>query len=218
MQLQEAVIVYLFLVISLSLHGWAQAWWATQRGDQTARMDGRLTLNPVAHWDPLGMAFFPILLLGLHVMAGQGAGLIFGWCRPPSMDTSQFNKPARDEILSSLAGPFSNLLVCFAVSFVSGFLLPWVPRLDELVVPVLLVNLSLFVLHILPIPPLAGGPMLRHLARMSDEAYLNLSRWGFLIFIVVVNVPPTRRILYGLLFMLYNLCARLQEFTLSIVT
>ena len=102
---QQEIVIKIFqfaiLVFALSLHESAHAWMASRLGDQTARMLGRVTLNPIKHIDPIGTILIPLVMLFLP---GYGRFLI-GWARPTPVNTRNFKRVTRDDILTTLAGP-----------------------------------------------------------------------------------------------------------------
>src|ERR1700741_391583 len=108
--MSEQVVLKIFqfvvLLFALSLHEAAHAWMASRLGDQTARMLGRVTLNPIKHIDPVGTILIPLAMLFLP---GSGR-FLFGWARPTPVNTRNFKRIVRDDILTTLAGPGSNLV------------------------------------------------------------------------------------------------------------
>ena len=188
MQLQFLVGVFEFvlLIFSLSFHECAHAWMASRLGDQTARLQGRVTLNPMYHMDLVGTLLFPALaIFGPMIGIGMFAGLLIGWAKPTPVITRNFRKIVRDDNLTTLAGPFSNaliVLVAFIVLTVismvapaghklvlgtfEGGLQPGASGLQAFVLIAILaieVNLSLFVFNLLPIPPLDGSRIVRNM-------------------------------------------------------
>ena len=172
------VFEFVLLIFSLSFHECAHAWMASRLGDQTARLQGRITLNPMYHIDPIGTLLIPALAIFGHF------GFLIGWAKPTPVITRNFKHIKRDDNLVTLAGPFSNLLlvgiaftilavVCIAVpggrALVHanlGGVLAFEGGLQPLVLLALLaieVNLCLFFFNLLPIPPLDGSRVLRNM-------------------------------------------------------
>lgn len=190
-KLREGLIFYIVLVASLCIHEWAHAFTADKLGDDTPRLQGRVTLNPLAHMDLFGSVIFP--LLSIFVFPG---GLLFGWGRPVMINPSNFTPHrARGEILTTLAGPLSNLLLALIAAVAGGFAVRADPRTFELVQVMLGLNVALAVFNLIPLPPLDGGQLLRHAVGMSEETFFAISRWGFLILLVAFSLQPVRMIL-----------------------
>jgi Zn-dependent protease len=172
--------LFVILILSLSVHEAAQAWTADRLGDPTARVLGRLTLNPLAHIDWIGTVLFPLIamLSGLPLL---------GWAKPVPVNTSRLGAPRRDFALVAIAGPISNLLIATAAALV---LAAWSgvdggmtrsPVSMTLAMAVQL-NVLLAVFNLLPIPPLDGGNVLagfvpEQFARVIDQ----IRPYGFLI-------------------------------------
>lgn len=154
------------ILIAVAVHEWAHAYAAWKLGDPTAKYDGRLTLNPIAHLDPIGTVLF--------VMVG------FGWGRPVPVDPRYFKKPVRDEAIVAFAGPLSNLILVFLafglaiaigqkaqVLAVTGALIApnnqpiLITFLAELLGDLIHINLVLMAFNLLPVPPLDGSKIIR---------------------------------------------------------
>lgn len=185
---QQQIVLKIFefaiLVFSLSLHEAAHAWMASRLGDQTARMLGRVTLNPIKHIDPVGTVLIPLAMLFLP---GFGRFLI-GWAKPTPVTTRNFANIRRDDILTTLAGPASNLLAALgATAFlmvlvhvsptgaqavrqvVTGMVDPAFMAASP-IFPMALIfylaiwlNLMLTFFNLLPLPPLDGSHLVRQL-------------------------------------------------------
>ncbi|MGA8728684.1 MAG: site-2 protease family protein, partial [Terracidiphilus sp.] len=110
-----AVFEFVLLIFSLSFHECAHAWTASLLGDQTARLEGRVTLNPMYHVDPIGTLLFPaIMIFGPLFGLSMFGGMLVGWAKPTPVITRNLRKIVRDENLVTLAGPASNLLLVIA--------------------------------------------------------------------------------------------------------
>ena len=170
------VISLLVLIFSLSVHEAAHAWSASQLGDDTAKRLGRVTLNPIAHTDPIGTLLLPIVAMA------SGAPLI-GWAKPTPVNTRNLRHPGRDHILVLAAGPVSNLLIAMtAAAAMRAGAMGRGNLLDDLVYDAVTLNVLLAVFNMLPIPPLDGGQIVMGLLPRTVAAQLGfLYQYGFLI-------------------------------------
>jgi Zn-dependent protease len=169
------VISLLVLIFSLSVHEAAHAWSASQLGDDTAKRLGRVTLNPIAHTDPIGTLLLPL------IAKLSGAPLI-GWAKPTPVNTRNLRQPRRDHILVTAAGPASNLLIAFAAAAVMRAGISGGDWLGLLVFEALTLNVLLAVFNMVPIPPLDGGQILMALLPPRVAVQLGfLYQYGFLI-------------------------------------
>ena len=201
----QVFISFIVLLFSLTVHEMAHAWTADRLGDPTARLLGRVSLNPIVHADPIGTVLFPLIALV------SGAPLI-GWAKPVPVSSARLGNPRRDFILVAAAGPASNLLMAFAAAGVLS-VLPISPQtLGEanISVPVATIlsqgmrlNVLLAVFNLIPIPPLDGGNVLAGLLPYRLAASFNRLRpYGFLLLYALIFsggfnylvIPPYRLI------------------------
>ena len=205
-----AVFKFVLLIFSLSVHECAHAWTASYLGDQTARMQGRVTLNPAYHVDPIGTLLFPgLAIFGPFLGFNFFSGLLVGWAKPTPVITRNFQKIVRDDNLTTLAGPASNLLIAFvaflllavislasptghtlAVStFEGGMAIALPTGLEALVLLAALaikINFSLFFFNLLPIPPLDGSRLVRNLLPYNAvQVYDRIPIWLSWLFMIV---------------------------------
>jgi len=143
------------LLFAITLHEAAHAWTAWKLGDNTAKMMGRASFNPMIHIDPFGTVILPLILLI------SGSGFMFGYAKPVPVNFNQLNNPRRDGVLVALAGPGANifLLIMAALflnlmSLVPEFASEW---LGQNLINMIIINSILAVFNMLPIPPLDGG-------------------------------------------------------------
>lgn len=158
----QVFIAFIVLLFSLTVHETAHAWTADRLGDPTARLLGRVSLNPVVHADPIGTVLFPILSL-------VGGIPLIGWAKPVPVNLGRLRRGRTDYVLVAAAGPASNLLIAVAASAVMA-LVPWESLLTgsrDVAMPLftllsraLTLNVLLAVFNMLPIPPLDGGNVL----------------------------------------------------------
>ena len=179
----EALPVYLalfaILLASLSVHEAAHAWAADRLGDPTARLLGRLTLNPVAHIDPIGT----LLLPGVAILTGLP---IIGWAKPVPVNLHQLRHPRRDFMYIAAAGPASNLVQAGMLAGVAWLMYPG--GLERSLVAQLIgcgvqINVLLALFNLIPVPPLDGGNVIGGLLpeRVADTYDRLVRPWGFLI-------------------------------------
>jgi Zn-dependent protease len=167
------------ILIAFTVHELCHAAAALALGDDTAKKDGRITLNPIKHIDPFG--FLLLLLAG------------FGWAKPVVFDREKLSKPVRDEILISLAGPASNLALAFLGALVlRGGISAADPStypetLVEVVLTFMAINVGLAVFNLLPIPPLDGSHLYTSvLAEKSARVASFVARYGSMVLIGVI--------------------------------
>jgi Zn-dependent protease len=170
-------------VFAICVHESAHAWTANRCGDPTARMLGRISLNPIKHVDPIGTVLVP--LLGML----SGIGFI-GWAKPTPVDPHNLRHPVRDDILTSVAGPASNILLGI-LAVVGLFVVSRVPGQgpNSIGQPIALlcwafiqVNILLAAFNLIPIPPLDGSHVVRHmLPEPSRRIYDMIGYFGILL-------------------------------------
>ena len=201
--LMSSILFYLSLLFSLCVHEAAHAAMGTWCGDDTARLQGRLTLNPLAHIDLLGTVILP----GFLILSGSG--FLFGWAKPVPFNPSRLNNIRRDPVLIAIAGPASNLLLAFLFISVTRLLsitigLGSLPSgLLEFLFMTILLNFILVVFNLIPVPPLDGHYVLDYFLPPGGQRILRqIGPFGIIIAIIVarplfgVVVPVLREFIY----------------------
>lgn len=193
--IQRIVVWILPVIFAITVHETAHGWAAKKYGDNTAKMLGRLTLNPLKHIDPIGTVILPgILLL-------TGTGFIFGWAKPVPVDARNFKNPRHDMAIVALAGPVSNLLMAVGWALVArlGVLI----NVEFVTMPMIYwgiagisINLVLALINLIPIPPLDGSRVVSGiLPHRWAWQYNKLERYGFLILLLMLYTGALNTIL-----------------------
>lgn len=186
-QLVDGLIMYLGLLVLLTFHEFGHAWMAMRCGDDTARQQGRVSLNPLVHIDLIGTVILPLLMV---LIPGAGRFLI-GWAKPVPVNPNNFRRPKVDDILVTLAGPWMNLLLAVVLmALVRVGIMVQSASMVEICLRMANLSLLLCFFNLLPIPPLDGSQVVRSLSGMSHEAYNQIARYGFIILIVVLQIGP----------------------------
>jgi Zn-dependent protease len=189
--LHTALLQLIMIVVSLSLHEWGHAAMADRLGDDTPRLQGRVTLYPPAHIDPIGTLLIPFLCaLGLFGNFG-----VIGWAKPVYINPDNFKNRKRDSAWVTIAGPAMNFVIALLATFAAVAARHYVPVAVPFLHSLIGMNVLLIVFNLLPIPPLDGSKFLMYWFGMSEEAYAAFSRWGWLLLMVLINVPQFRVLL-----------------------
>jgi len=195
------------MLFAITLHEVAHGWVASWFGDQTARLSGRLSLNPIKHIDPIGTVVVPLLMLAV-------TNFIFGWAKPVPVDPRNLRHPRRDMAFVALAGPCSNLLMAFFWGFITkmGVILEangnsWLGiPLSEMGSAGIMINVVLAVLNLVPLPPLDGGRILGSLLppRVAYQ-FSMIEPYIFLILIFLIISGILNSVLSPCVFLLVNI-------------
>lgn len=195
--IEDLPVIILTMLVAFSVHEFAHAWTAWKFGDDTAYREGRVTLNPMAHLDWIGMLF---LLIGG-----------FGWAKPVPVRRSRFKNPRLMSILVSAAGPISNLLLAFLLLFVMD-LLSVINVVHSISDPMIIfirywitINLTLLLFNLIPIPPLDGYRILEEFLPIRIRIKIQeMAQWTTFLFLLIIFIPPLRSVTIGPLLELSN--------------
>ncbi|MBN1272823.1 MAG: site-2 protease family protein [Candidatus Aminicenantes bacterium] len=201
MNILNAVISIFVVLFAITIHEASHGWAAFKMGDPTAYHQGRVTLNPIAHIDPLGTIILPLILVIMNAPP-------FGWAKPVPVNPLNLKNPRRDNLIISAAGPASNILVAFCSLLVIQVLKQVDPALfyrpkTSLITGLFLVfyyltliNVILAAFNLIPIPPLDGsGILLGLISPEAAEKYESLRPYGFLIIMLLLFTGILNRLL-----------------------
>lgn len=188
----EGIFFIVILLFSVVLHELAHGFVAQSLGDPTAKQEGRLTLNPISHIDPVGSVLLPFLMY-VFSSAAAGRGIIFGWAKPVPVNPSYFRNPRLGMFAVALAGPLSNLAIALLFALLIRFGVRYLPDLTQLYgmfISIARINIVLAVFNLLPIPPLDGSHVLfGFLPSSFDRIRAFFTAYGFFILLFILFSP-----------------------------
>ena len=192
----EGLAAFLCTIVIITFHEFGHAWAALRCGDDTASLQGRVTLNPAAHIDVVGTIILPLIAVALSVTGSPLGGFIIGWGKPVPVNLANLSRPRIDDILISLAGPAMNVVVALLailIARLSSFTHAEV--LIDACKQMAIISMFLCFFNLLPIPPLDGSHVVKNIIGMSHETYWRLSQFGFFLVILAVQIQPVQEIL-----------------------
>ena len=202
---------FLLVIPALTLHEWAHAWMANKLGDPTARMMGRISINPIRHIDPIGTVLVPIGLLAVTTMAGMP--FTFGWAKPVPFNPRYLKNPKRDTALVGIAGPAMNVILAAVSAFIllvmrfaapnalftfsaeQANLITGLTPIGVVLAFFCYINLILCFFNLLPIPPFDGSRIVQKFLKGDlRHWYGQLEQYGMFIILGLIFIP---RMLFG---------------------
>lgn len=193
-QIREGGILYILLLIAITMHEYGHALFADKLGDKLPRAEGRVTINPMAHIDTMGTVILPILTIALSM--GSGFPMVFGWGKPVNVMLADPKTRARIDILSTMGGVSMNLVIALVSAILLAiFEILAMPDFSQIALTSIYLNCVLFVINMIPVPPLDGSVFLKYFSKISAETYYTIARWGIVILIALINIPFTSRII-----------------------
>ena len=193
--LPAVIVVAIMLLVGLPVHEFSHALAAYRLGDGTAKLFGRLTLNPIAHFDPVGGTLLALTFIG---SAATGTPFGFGWAKPTPINPLNLEGGRRGEAIVAAAGPLSNLILATAGAIPLRYMLANPQLIDQfdVVANVLYffvqINLLLMIFNFIPIPPLDGSKVMFAFMDRRTEYQIRpiLEQYGFILLIAILFFPP----------------------------
>ena len=193
--LPAVIVVAIMLLVGLPVHEFSHALAAYRLGDGTAKLFGRLTLNPVAHFDQVGGVLLALTFIG---SAASGTIFGFGWAKPTPVNPMNLQYGRRGEAIVAAAGPISNLVLAAAAAIPFRFLIAnpelyfQLPLLVDILSFFIQINIVLMVFNFIPVPPLDGSKVMFAFMDRRTEYQVRpiLEQYGFIILIVLFFLPP----------------------------
>ncbi len=192
----EFLEILLILFPSIILHEYAHGWAAWRLGDPTAKLAGRLTLNPLKHIDPFGTIILPAILLLMRAMGYSS--FILGWAKPVPVNFLKLRHPRRDTMLVGAAGPAVNIIL--AIFFAFLFRMHVSSSLNEVLELAIAINLLLALFNLIPIPPLDGSRLVAGLLpNRLAYWYSRLEGYGIFIVMILLYLGVLRRFIFPMM-------------------
>lgn len=195
-QIRWALLTFVALILCISLHEFGHAWMANRRGDPLPRLQGRVTIDPRAHIDPLGTLLIPGIMILAPAFFGAMPFAIFGWGKPVQISLMNPKTRKQDDIFITLAGPGMNFILALASAIVLGVLGRILISPDTSLQPIaeffgmfLMLNIVLMIFNLIPFPPLDGSRLMFYAIKMREDTYNKIARNAWWIMLLAINLP-----------------------------
>jgi Zn-dependent protease len=212
--ISAVIVVAIMLLVGLPVHEFSHALAAFRLGDGTAKLFGRLTLNPLAHFDPVGGSLLALTFIG---SAATGTPIGFGWAKPTPVNPLNLEGGRRGEAIVAAAGPISNLILAIAGAIPLRFMFANPHLISQFTVVAMVldlfvrINILLMIFNLIPIPPLDGSKVLFAFLDRRTEYQIRpiLEQYGFFILFALLFLPPGNsiggRIIFPIMDAVYGL-------------
>ncbi len=198
MEIQHIISLVIILVLSAAFHEYMHGFVADSLGDPTAKLAGRLTLNPIVHMDLFGSFILPFLLIV------SGAGFVFGWAKPVPYNPYNLRDQKYGSAKVALAGPMANFILAFILALAWRFIPIEAEGFNFFMSSAIYINLLLMVFNLIPIPPLDGSKILAaFLPADLANRYLSFERYGF--FLILIFIFFAFQLILPIVYILFNL-------------
>ena len=192
------IFIYITIVLSAVFHEYAHGWAAYQLGDSTAKDEGRLTLNPLVHLDPIGTVILPLFLLFT-------SGMFLGWAKPVPYNPYNLRDLKHGTLKVAIAGPGANLLIALVFGLILRFFLPIISNYS-MILPsylgfIVYVNLFLALFYLLPFPPLDGSKIFADLFPNQWKYFMRLGMMGIFLalFVAFFILSPVANFIFRII-------------------
>ncbi|HEX7654840.1 MAG TPA: site-2 protease family protein, partial [Verrucomicrobiae bacterium] len=186
---------YISLVILLTFHEFGHAWMAMKCGDDTAKLQGRVSLNPLVHMELIGTVVLPLMMM---ILPGSYSRFMIGWAKPVPVNISNLKNRNWDDIWITMAGPAMNLFLAVAiVALIKALEIFHIEQGLEYAWNAAYMSLLLCFFNLIPIPPLDGSHLMRKIVGMSHETYAQIAQYGLFLVILFLQIPGVRQFLNG---------------------
>ena len=196
-EILDGLLMYAGLLVLLTFHEVGHAWMAWRCGDDTAKLQGRISLNPLVHIDPIGTVLMPLLMIYLAASSHSELGrFLIGWAKPVPVNPDKLRNGRTSDTLVAMAGPWMNVVLAVVLMMLAR--VGWMVHSDAWVwtcIDFARLSLLLCFFNLIPVPPLDGSHVIKNLIGMSYETYGKICRYSFLLVILVMQIRQVQVVL-----------------------
>lgn len=209
--------MYILLLVAITMHEFGHAWAADKLGDKLPRLMGRVTVNPAAHMDMVGTFILPIMTIAMSM--NTGFPMVFGWGKPVQVMLDNPKTRAKVDLLSTAGGVVMHLILSLLFAVAAAVLVRFgFEDLAQVCIQGIVINCVLFVINMIPVPPLDGSKFLKYGLKMSDTAYASIARYGIFILLGILLIPQTSAIVTWVVRVIASLFVLVSNIILGIIS